>query len=184
VDSLFVNWIRYKVTPLIVLLTASITDSASTTKYMITAFYVFARLLIGTLNILLAIIFPHFRLFHVWNAVIAIIPTSLWIGALWIPYPVSLMLQWLSFGWGNALYFVTDLDWFPYYILFLIFSAYGYITNNAKYRGTPLMDLMEYYPAVDMDLRIERTGNFITIVLGYIVVNLIYQSSAAIGFNA
>jgi hypothetical protein len=46
------------------------------------------------------------------------------------------------------------------------------------------MNIMEYYPAVDMDQRIGRTGNFITMVLGYIVVNLIYQSSALIGFNA
>ena len=43
---------------------------------------------------------------------------------------------------------------------------------------------MEYYPAVDMEMRIERTSNFITMVLGYIVVNLLYQSTAVIGFNA
>src|SRR5271170_2667623 len=76
------------------------------------------------------------------------------------------------------------VDWFPYYILFGIFTIYGHITKNPKYVGTPLMNLMEYYPAVDMEMRVERTGNFITMVLGYIVVNLIYQSSAVLGFNA
>lgn len=46
------------------------------------------------------------------------------------------------------------------------------------------MDLLEYYPAVNMEQRTERTSNFITMVLGYIVVNLMYQSAAVIGFNA
>jgi hypothetical protein len=56
--------------------------------------------------------------------------------------------------------------------------------NKPKYVKAPFMDLMEYYPAVDMEMRVERTGNFITMVFGYIVVNLIYQSSAVVGFNA
>jgi hypothetical protein len=42
---------------------------------------------------------------------------------------------------------------------------------------------MQYYPAVDMNMRIERTGNFVTMVLGYVVVNLLYQSSAVFGLN-
>jgi hypothetical protein len=63
-------------------------------------------------------------------------------------------------------------------------TCYGYVTNNPKYYGKPFMDLMEYYPAVDMEIRSERTGAFVTMVLGYMVINLFYQSSASIGFNA
>ena len=55
--------------------------------------------------------------------------------------------------------------------------------NKVQYVRAPFMYMMEYYPAVDMEMRIERTGNFITMVLGYVVVNLIFQSSAVIGFN-
>jgi len=61
---------------------------------------------------------------------------------------------------------------------------YGRITGQEKYYTAPLMDLLEYYPAVDMEQRTERTSNFITMVLGYIVVNLMYQSAAVMGFNA
>ena len=86
--------------------------------------------------------------------------------------------------WSDSSVRVLNVDWFPYYILFVVISVYGYITNNPKYRRAPLMNLMEYYPAVDIKLRVERTGSFITIVLGYIVINLIYQSAAVIGFNA
>ena len=63
-------------------------------------------------------------------------------------------------------------------------SAYGRIANNPKFYGKPLTHFLEYYPAVDIDMRVERTGNFVSMVLGYIVVNLIYQSNAVIGFNS
>lgn len=74
-------------------------------------------------------------------------------------------------------------DWFPYYLLYLISIVYGKLTHRGNYIHQPLMHLMQYYPAVDMEMRIERTANFITMVLGYIVVNLLYQSSALFGLN-
>jgi len=68
--------------------------------YMATGFYVTARLSIGILNIFCAVIFPKFRTFHLWNAVVAIIPTSFWIGSLWVAYPLNQVVQWISFIWG------------------------------------------------------------------------------------
>jgi hypothetical protein len=79
--------------------------------------------------------------------------------------------------------FVANEDWFPYYVLYLFTVLYGRITAQREYIDQPLMHLMQYYPAVDTEMRIERTGNFITMVLGYIVVNLLYQSSAVFGLN-
>jgi len=67
---------------------------------MTTGFYVFARVFVGSLNIIGAVIFPHLRIVHSVNAFIAIIPTSLWIAALWVPYPGNLILQWSSFAFG------------------------------------------------------------------------------------
>jgi hypothetical protein len=151
---------------------------------MTTGFYVTARISIGLLTLLGAFTYPQFRAFHVWNAVVSIVPTSLWIGGLFVPYPLNLMVQWLSFLWGRVIHYNLMIDWFPYYMLFLLSSLYGRVMNKPKYVKAPFMDLMEYYPAVDMEMRVERTGNFITMVFGYIVVNLIYQSSAVVGFNA
>src|SRR5277367_2896673 len=67
---------------------------------MATGFYVMARLTVGALNIWFVFLFPHFRLFHVWNAVTSILPISLWIGALWVDYEVAVILQWMSFLFG------------------------------------------------------------------------------------
>jgi len=78
----------------------------------------------------------------------------------------------------------TEIDWFPYYILLLAASLYGRVKHRPEFAKEPLVHLLEYYPAVDAEDRIERTSNFITMVFGYIVVNLLYQSDAVNGFNA
>ena len=62
----------------------SILDSDDSTMYMATGFYVTARLSVGLLKVFGAVIFPKFRTFHLWNALVAIIPTGFWIGALWL----------------------------------------------------------------------------------------------------
>jgi hypothetical protein len=78
----------------------SIDDDLGTTKYMATGLYCMARYTVGAINLVFVIIFPHFRLFHFWNAVVCIFPTFFWIGALWMPFPVNLVVQWISFLWG------------------------------------------------------------------------------------
>lgn len=75
---------------------------------MTTGFYVTARLSIGILNIFCSIIFPKVTTFHLWNAVVAIIPTGFWIGALWIEYPLNQIVQWMSFLWGTSRQFFID----------------------------------------------------------------------------
>jgi hypothetical protein len=67
---------------------------------MATGFYVMSRLTVGTLNIWFVFLFPHFRLFHAWNAVTCIVPVALWIGALWVEYELAVVLQWMSFLFG------------------------------------------------------------------------------------
>ena len=67
---------------------------------MATGFYVMSRLTVGTLNIWFVFLFPHFRLFHAWNAVTCIAPVALWIGALWVEYELAVVLQWMSFLFG------------------------------------------------------------------------------------
>jgi len=42
----------------------------------------------------------------------------------------------------------------------------------------------EFYPAVNIEHKVERTNAFVTLVFGYSVVAIIYQSSADFGLNA
>jgi len=79
---------------------SSIKNSDGATVYMTTGFYVFSRVLVGMVNLLAAYIFNHFRVYHLVNAVLAIVPTAFWIGALWVNYPYDLLMQWLSFLFG------------------------------------------------------------------------------------
>jgi hypothetical protein len=151
---------------------------------MTTAFYVFTRFLLGSLNLLGVWLFAHFRMFHLTNAIIAFIPIGFWIGALWVKEPYNIALQWMSFLFGSSSkYILAKIDWFPYYLVLFSMSVYGRIKNRPELVKYPLLHLVKYYPAVDMEARIERTSNFITMVFGYIVVNLLFQSNARIGFN-
>jgi hypothetical protein len=42
----------------------------------------------------------------------------------------------------------------------------------------------ELYPAINIEHKSERTKQFVTLVIGYAVVGLLYQSSASFGINA
>lgn len=44
--------------------------------------------------------------------------------------------------------------------------------------------VFEFYPAVNIEHKVERTNAFVTLVFGYSVVAVIYQSTASFGLNA
>lgn len=44
--------------------------------------------------------------------------------------------------------------------------------------------VFEFYPAMNIEHKVERTNAFVTLVFGYSVVAIIYQNSATFGFNA
>lgn len=44
--------------------------------------------------------------------------------------------------------------------------------------------LYEFYPAVNIEHKTERTNAFVTLVFGYSVVAIIYQNAASFGLNA
>jgi hypothetical protein len=183
-DFVAAGWFHCQVSSLIVHTNDSIENADFATNIMNTSFYVTARLSVGFLNLVAAFIFPDLRFFHLWNVIICCVPTAFWIAALFVDYPENLFLKLSSFLLGTSFFIPLIIDWFPYYILYLVTTCYAKLKHKSDYIHRPLSHLMEFYPAVDMDSRIERTGNFITMVLGYIVVNLLYQSAARFGLNA
>src|SRR4051812_24963624 len=44
--------------------------------------------------------------------------------------------------------------------------------------------VFEFYPAVNIEHKVERTNAFVTLVFGYSVVAIIYQNAAHFGLNA
>jgi hypothetical protein len=44
--------------------------------------------------------------------------------------------------------------------------------------------MFEFYPAVNIEHKTERTNAFVTLVFGYSVVAIIYQNAASFGLNA
>jgi hypothetical protein len=84
-----------------VVLTTSIVDTNTTTDIMASSFYIAARLSCAALNAIAAVIFTKFWRFHTWNVVICALPTVFWFGALFVDYPLNLMVQACSFGLGT-----------------------------------------------------------------------------------
>ncbi len=44
--------------------------------------------------------------------------------------------------------------------------------------------VFEFYPAINIEHKVERTNAFVTLVFGYSVVAIIYQNAASFGLNA
>jgi len=44
--------------------------------------------------------------------------------------------------------------------------------------------IYEFYPAINIEHKTERTNAFVTLVFGYSVVAIIYQNAASFGLNA
>ena len=50
--------------------------------------------------------------------------------------------------------------------------------------GEWVQSVFEFYPAVNIEHKTERTNAFVTLVFGYSVVAIIYQNAASFGLNA
>lgn len=94
----------------------------------------------------------------------------LWIGSVHVADPGKQALIWIAlgldlFGGVTWIFLLKGLQYFP-----------------AKVRdGQQLVRLL---PATNIEHKIESTGSFVTLVFGYSVLALIYQSRAAMGVNA
>jgi low temperature requirement protein LtrA len=64
--------------------------------------------------------------------------------------------------------------------VFLFRFARSHTSPGARRIGR----FFEFYPAINIEHKVERTNAFITLVLGYTVVGVIFQNAGAFGLNA
>jgi low temperature requirement protein LtrA len=138
---------------------------------MLVSFYLTARLFMGGYCLLLAFILPMVRGMMITQFVLTLIPSALWISSIHVALPNRLALIWVAI--------FIDLCG----AIFVIF-----IVRGAKLLGPNISAwvdrVYEFYPAVNIEHKVERTNAFVTLVFGYSVVAIIYQSSADFGLNA
>ena len=178
--TVFMNWfdcddVTRRITILFVLTcllgyTTNIVDFLHETYTPGLAFYLTARLFNAGMFAWYGWLIPMVRNALIGNALNIIIPSAVWAASVHVEEPRRQALIWVAifFDVCGSLYFI-------------------FVQRGILFRGDlkeRVKKAFDFYPAINIEHRIERTGAFVSLVFGYSVVSLLYQSRAAIGVNA
>ncbi|KAF2230562.1 hypothetical protein EV356DRAFT_453607 [Viridothelium virens] len=147
--------------------TTSISECFSTTWTPLVACYLAARLFTAASFAGAAYLIPMVRMTMVGQMLAALVPAALWIGSIHVESVARRQpLIWVAivfdiFGVGLTMLLQRSMEKFP----------------TDQLRGWARKSF-EFHPGVNLEHRIERSGAFFILVLGYSVVGLMYQSRA------
>jgi low temperature requirement protein LtrA len=141
------------------------------TYSQLVAFFLAARLFMGSYYLVLAYTVPMVRGSMIVQAWLTLIPSAIWIASIHIEMPNRLAAIWIAI--------FVDLCGAMFMIFFI---------RTARKFGPKWQEwnerFFEFYPAVNIEHKVERTNAFTTLVFGYSVVAIIYQNAASFGLNA
>ncbi|KAI5462282.1 bacterial low temperature requirement A protein-domain-containing protein [Mariannaea sp. PMI_226] len=147
-------------------MTYSFNDNEEHNTYvMLVSFYLAARLLFFLHFAITSYFLPMVRGVMICECINVLIPSSLWIASIHVSMPSRLALIWIALAldlWGQSL---------PIGLF-----AYGQRAGNKTSLGRLLSGFFEFYPANNIEHRVERTNAFVSLVLGYSVVGIMFQS--------
>ncbi|CCD46354.1 hypothetical protein BofuT4P330000033001 [Botrytis cinerea T4] len=152
-------------------LTTNILEAFEDSYTMLVAFYLTARLFMGSYFLFLAWCIPMVRGMLIFQAIIIMIPSIIWIGSIYVDLPQRFAII--------AIAIFIDLTGAAG-IIFLVRSSKFISTRLAEWTDR----VFEFYPATNIEHKTERTNAFVTLVFGYSVVAIIYQNAAPFGLNA
>ncbi|RDL38443.1 Uncharacterized protein BP5553_02783 [Venustampulla echinocandica] len=151
-------------------LTTNMLDAFHDTYTQLVAFYLAARLFMSAYFIMLTCLVPMVRGMMIAQVILIVIPSILWIVSTHIEMPQRLAVIWIA----------IFLDLYgPSFIVLLV----RYSKGISRPLGEWVDRVFEFYPAVNIEHKVERTNAFVTLVFGYSVVAIIYQSAAPFGLN-
>jgi len=144
--------------------TTNIAYAFESTYTSLVAFYITQRLFAGTWFIWVAYLLPTIRGTLIYNSLIVFISSAIWIVSMHVDYPNKLAPIWIAI--------VIDL-----------FASLFAIWLSRKCRGKGkfakyLAHVFEFYPAINIEHRVERTNAFVTLIFGYSVLTSKYISSS------
>jgi low temperature requirement protein LtrA len=146
-------------------------DAFEDTYAQLVAFYLAARLFMGSYYFILASVVPMVRGMMLVQTVLCLIPSALWIGSIYVDMPQRLALIWVAI-------FVEQCG--AIFVILLIRGSAAISKRLSEW----VERVFEFYPAVNIEHKVERTNAFVTLVFGYSVVAIIYQNAASLGLNA
>ena len=151
--------------------TLNIVAAFESTWIQLVAFYLTQRLFNCVYYLQIAYSLPMVRGSMIYYAIIIVIPSALWIGSVHLGYPRRLALVWVAI--------FLDLFGPLFMVAFTRFSWRRFPNFKEK-----LNQWFDFFPAINIEHKTERTNAFVTLVFGYSVVALLYQNKAAFGINA
>ena len=141
------------------------------TYTMLVSFYLAARLLMALSFLLSALLVPLVRGAMCGHILHILLASAVWIVSTALSGPNRLV----------AIFLAIAIDLFGGSVQVAMFR-YGRTGDSRM--AQRFARLFEFYPAINIEHKVERTNAFITLVLGYSVVALIFQNTAHMGFNA
>lgn len=144
--------------------TTNIVEAFSHTYATLIGFYLAARLYMTAYLVLVACLVPMVRSVMLYSALISLSTAALWIGSIQVSYPSRLALIF------PALF--LEIAGQTSYIALITLAQ-----HIAPLRAVATR-FFDFHPALNIEHRVERTNAFVSLVFGYTVVALLYQSSA------
>src|SRR4051794_21555068 len=135
------------------------------TYTMLVSFYLTSRFFMGSYYIILAGTVPMVRGVMITQAILTVIPGTLWIGSIHVEYPKRLALIWTA----------IFIDLTAGMMIVVLIRAGKFVSKSL---GEWSDRVFEFYPAVNIEHKTERTNAFVALVFGYSVVAIIYQNAA------
>ncbi|KAF7939506.1 hypothetical protein EAE99_001311 [Botrytis elliptica] len=152
-------------------LTTNMLEAFEKSYTMLVAFYLTARLFMGSYYLFLAWLIPMVRGMLIAQAIIILVPSILWIGSIYVDLPQRFAII--------AIAILIDLTGT---------AGVVFLVRGSKFISIRLAEwtdrVFEFYPATNIEHKTERTNAFVTLVFGYSVVAVIYQNAASFGLNA
>ncbi|KAF1982184.1 hypothetical protein K402DRAFT_363361 [Aulographum hederae CBS 113979] len=152
-------------------MTTNMAASFEDTWTPLIAFYIAGRWFGSAYYLWLSYLIPMIRGTMIATAIVNFVPGLLWIGSCYVENYARQGLVW------PALF----LDICGSVILVFLQRGTALVSPRLKEWASKTF---EFYPALNIEHKIERTGAFVTLVFGSSILSLLYQSKAEFGINA
>ncbi|EXJ91473.1 hypothetical protein A1O3_00021 [Capronia epimyces CBS 606.96] len=133
------------------------------------AFYITQRLFGALWYVSTGAALPNIRGTMVVMAIMVLMSCAVWIGSIHVGWPDQLALIFIALA----------IDTFSGVFLIYLVKNTGhktYLKSIEKY--------FEFFPAINIEHRVERNNAFVSLVFGYSVLTILFQSRASFGINA
>lgn len=150
-----------------------IDDENLNTYTQLVSFYLAARLLFAVYYMITAYLVPMIRGAMITSAIPVLVGSALWIGSIYVPMPARQGLIWPA----------LIIDMYGSGVFVALFR-YARSAGDATSVGKRLNQWFEFFPAMNIEHKVERMNAFVSLVFGYSVVAIIFQSNGGYNINA